>query len=801
MTDAVGRQFGNYRLLRLLGQGGFADVYLGEHIYLRTQAAIKLLQTRMTQDDLNTFLGEARTVSSLIHPHIIRVLEFGVEGTTPFLVMDYAPNGTLRQRHPKGTRLTPPAIVPYVRQVASALQYAHDRKFIHRDVKPENMLLGQNNEILLSDFGIALAAQSSRYQSTQEVAGTLAYMAPEQLNGRPVPASDQYALGIIVFEWLTGERPFHGSFAEIASQHMLSIPSLLKEKIPEITPDIDEVVHRALAKDPQQRFARVEAFAVAFEQAVQPLRPLAPFILPSPNPPGPQPFGNNVPGLSSPDFRANQPVQPPFPGSRPGQPSQPLMGSNIPAPPPPPDFGANRAGEAPRPPYSMGNLQQQGQPFPPVGNQSMPSAPNYPAGPMRQPSGTTFVVPPGQGGPPGYADNTSPGAPSPHEPKPPRRSISRRAVVIGLAGVAGVTILGGGALFALSQKQTGTAGNTATPTANKGSTPTTAPTAGATDTSTPGSGSENSTPTASSTPFAAPGTISYNGHSRYVTAIAWSPNGTQIVSASGDNTVQVWDAATGNSLYTYSGHKNPVNAVVWSHDGQYIYSASDDVQVWQATNGTKQFTYPGHTQTVRTLGLSPDGKRMASGSDDSTIQIWDAATGSHFIDHNAQTGVRALSWSPDGKHIVSTKYDQVEVWDSTTGNTLSTYNGHSGHNVNTVAWSGDGKHVASGSDDKTVQVWDAFSLSPSYTFPGHSQPVYDVAWSPDSRRIASSGADTTVQVWNSNNGTNRIVYHGHNSPVNTVMWSPNGSHIASGSGDPNVSDGSDDHSAQIWQPS
>src|SRR5215469_5480203 len=147
-------QLGNYRLICLLGQGGFADVYLGEHIYLKTQAAIKVLQMRLGNDELESFLSEARTVARLVHPHIVRVLEFGVEGSTPFLVMDYAPNGTLRQRHPKGTQLWLDTIMHYVRQIAAALQYAHDKKLIHRDVKPENLLLSSNNTILLSDFGI-----------------------------------------------------------------------------------------------------------------------------------------------------------------------------------------------------------------------------------------------------------------------------------------------------------------------------------------------------------------------------------------------------------------------------------------------------------------------------------------------------------------------------------------------------------------------------------------------------------------------------------------------------------------------
>ncbi len=186
MANRLGQQLGNYGLTKLLGQGGFAEVYLGEHIHLGTQAAIKVLHTQLTSDDVDKFRAEARTIAHLIHPHIVRILEFGVEDKTPFLVMDYAPHGTLRQHHPKGVALPLATIAPYVKQIAEALQYAHDEKIIHRDVKPENMLLGRRNDILLSDFGIALVAQSSRYQSTQDMAGTMAYMSPEQIQGKPL---------------------------------------------------------------------------------------------------------------------------------------------------------------------------------------------------------------------------------------------------------------------------------------------------------------------------------------------------------------------------------------------------------------------------------------------------------------------------------------------------------------------------------------------------------------------------------------------------------------------------------------
>jgi serine/threonine protein kinase len=265
MADHVGKQLGNYHLIRLIGQGGFADVYLGEHIHLNTQAAIKVLQARLGGGNLEQFRHEARTIASLVHPHIIRVLDFGLDENIPFLVMDYAPNGTLRHHHPKGTLLPPVVVVSYVTQIASALQYAHDRKLIHRDIKPENLLLGRNNDVLLSDFGLVSIAQSSESQE-REMGGTVPYMAPEQLQGKARMASDQYSLGIIVYEWLSGDRPFRGSFMEIASQHVLAPPPPLFGSVPGISLALEEVVMTALAKDPKQRYPSIQAFATALEK-------------------------------------------------------------------------------------------------------------------------------------------------------------------------------------------------------------------------------------------------------------------------------------------------------------------------------------------------------------------------------------------------------------------------------------------------------------------------------------------------------------------------------------------------------
>ncbi|MBO0797015.1 MAG: protein kinase, partial [Ktedonobacteraceae bacterium] len=265
--DRAGQQYGHYSLLRLLGKGGFAEVYLGQHIYLNTQAAIKVLHTQLTRDEQDNFLNEARIIARLVHPNIVRVLDFGMQGEQPFLVMDYAPNGSLRDRHPRGTPLPLTTAVSYIKQAAAALHYAHHEKLVHRDVKPENMLVGRNGEILLSDFGISVVSQSSQSQHTQEVVGSIPYMAPEQLQGKPRPATDQYALAIIAYEWLTGERPFQGGFTEMYAQHVFTPPPPLHTKNPNIPPEVEQVVLIGLAKDPHQRFADIQAFARALEQA------------------------------------------------------------------------------------------------------------------------------------------------------------------------------------------------------------------------------------------------------------------------------------------------------------------------------------------------------------------------------------------------------------------------------------------------------------------------------------------------------------------------------------------------------
>src|SRR5947207_2470821 len=148
MADRTGQQFGNYRLVSLLGAGGYAEVYLGQHVRFKQQAAIKVLHAYLSGQEAEHFQHEAETIATLAHPSIVRVFDFDVQDGVPFLVMEYAPNGSLRRRSPRGSIVPLPQVVSSVKQVADALQYAHEQKFIHRDVKPENMLLGRHQEVL-----------------------------------------------------------------------------------------------------------------------------------------------------------------------------------------------------------------------------------------------------------------------------------------------------------------------------------------------------------------------------------------------------------------------------------------------------------------------------------------------------------------------------------------------------------------------------------------------------------------------------------------------------------------------------
>jgi eukaryotic-like serine/threonine-protein kinase len=262
---------GDYTLLRQLGQGGSATIYLAEHLYLKNWVALKLLShARADQEEVRRFQVEAYLLTRLHHRNIVQVFDFGWEQNNPFFTMAYAPGGTLRTAFRQQTPLSISGILPTILQLASALQYIHNHFTTHGDVKPENVLLGPNKEIWLGDFGIATITSSGPEKSPgkRAVRGTARYMAPEQIRGNPLPASDQYALAVMVYEWLCGQPPFHGSALEVQVQHVATPPPRLRDRVLSISCAVEHVVLKALEKDPHRRFADVIEFASELHQVV-----------------------------------------------------------------------------------------------------------------------------------------------------------------------------------------------------------------------------------------------------------------------------------------------------------------------------------------------------------------------------------------------------------------------------------------------------------------------------------------------------------------------------------------------------
>lgn len=254
---------GDYHLLRLLGQGNNSEVYLGEHPQFNQPVAVKLLHAHANEREVQRFLTQSAIWSKLEHPHIIHVYDFGLtDSGTPYLVTSYAPRGTLRQRYPRGTLLPLTVVVSYVRQAADALQYVHEHELVHRDVKPQNMLLGACDELILNDFGTATISYSL-VPNAVDFEGTVLYAAPEQLEGRSLRGSDQYALAIMTHELLCGSWPFMGTFEEVAHKHMFEPPPTLRARGIEVPLAVDDVLQRALSKDPASRFRCIQDFANA----------------------------------------------------------------------------------------------------------------------------------------------------------------------------------------------------------------------------------------------------------------------------------------------------------------------------------------------------------------------------------------------------------------------------------------------------------------------------------------------------------------------------------------------------------
>jgi serine/threonine-protein kinase len=268
MIDAGTVIDGRYRVLLRIGSGGMADVYLAEDQLLGRQVAVKLLHHRFAEDQefVERFRREASSAAGLSHPNVVQVFDRGEWDGTYYIAMEYLPGRSLKSIVREGP-LEPVAAVDVVIQVLRAARFAHRRGIIHRDIKPHNVILDEEGRAKVTDFGIARAGVSDMTM-TGSIMGTAQYLSPEQAQGHAVSeASDIYAVGIVLYELLTGSIPFDGETAvSIALKQVAAPPPVPSALNPAVPPELDAVVLRALAKDPRERFADADQFIAALEQ-------------------------------------------------------------------------------------------------------------------------------------------------------------------------------------------------------------------------------------------------------------------------------------------------------------------------------------------------------------------------------------------------------------------------------------------------------------------------------------------------------------------------------------------------------
>ncbi len=282
MTNLVGQSLGRYHILEQLGEGGMATVYKAYDTRLETDVAVKVIRTEnltmaTMERALKRFEREAKALARLTHPNIVKVTDFGEHDDKPYLVMIYLPGGTLKQRlgKPIPWQATARLLIP----IAEALDFAHSQNMIHRDVKPSNILLTQRGQPMLTDFGIAKILdleETADLTGTGMGIGTPEYMAPEQWTGKTSAFSDQYALGVVLYEMLTGRKPYSADTpaAILLKQatEPLPRPSQFTRDLPE---KVEKILLKVLARNPEDRHAGMAEFAKALESAASGQQPPA----------------------------------------------------------------------------------------------------------------------------------------------------------------------------------------------------------------------------------------------------------------------------------------------------------------------------------------------------------------------------------------------------------------------------------------------------------------------------------------------------------------------------------------------
>jgi WD40 repeat protein/serine/threonine protein kinase len=739
---------GTYRLEKRLGKGGMGEVWLARHTLLDEPRAIKIVLGDATENAhlRERFVrGEARNSLKLErHPNIVRVYELGQHEGIPYMVMEFVDGPTLRDILNARKMLTPQETAIYLEQLAQGLDVAHRQNMIHRDIKPGNVLVDQKNGNIakLTDFGLIKDIATSTEDSltgTGQYMGTPAYIAPEQAHGQADARSDIYSLGAMTYEMLAGRPPFVGISTSVLVQHVTSAPPMLRQFNPAIPEAVQQVVLRALAKNPDERYQSALEFARAYRQALQVSEynqalDTAPLGGPMPPVPGPvtrpSPIQNPTPTPNPTPSGVTPPLTPP-----------PSGGYNT----PPPEF----------PTVAQFNPTPTPNPVPPKTAAAAKAFPLVPAiiiGAIALVAIVALVIILVVSGSSGGGGNQTAARTAPAiTPTFTLPAQSNQAVILGGVSRNGVSVM------AVSP-----------------------------DGKLAATGYEDSSLIIWNIETGQKA-VTLTGHSGTITGVDFSPDGKQLVSCSGDNTPRLWNAADGKLLKTLEVQTAGFRNCRFIENGAQIYGIAENNAryIWKVASAEPPASLPQKESRNWLAAFSRDRKIVASVEQDNSILLLEPLTNSEIgrIPTFGEESVYAMAFTTGNERLAIALSDNtVRLWNLPGRSGMPSQqiklDVPGSNSITAMQFSADGKKLMGGSYNGYVGLLDVDSGIFSPAVPVHERLVSGVAFLPGEERAVTVSWDNTIAINQLNPIKNEKRLGSISSEARALAVSPDGKLLA-----------------------
>jgi WD40 repeat protein/tRNA A-37 threonylcarbamoyl transferase component Bud32 len=727
-----------FEILEELGRGGMGVVYRARQAKLNRIVALKMILAgdRAGERDLIRFLAEAEAIAAVRHPHVVQVFEYGESAGRPFMALEYCGGGTLAGRLKAGA-IPPRESAELLSRIARGVAAAHHLGIVHRDLKPANVFFDDAGSPKVADFGLAKREAGADLTQTNAVMGTPAYMSPEQAKGETKfvgPQADVWALGVILYECLTGARPFVGDDTWTIIRAVIeSEPRVPRRLVPGVPRDLELICLKCLAKDSRERYTSAGELATDLERwcAGEPV--------------GVRPAGwlertakwsKRKPTLAAAYALSGV--------------SLVLIGLATGA------IWLWRDADLAR-----GRAQS-----------ALDEAESARIGEKEAKAQVAFL---------NYVHAVDLALREHQANNLERARELLDACPEELRGWEWrhVHRLCHADLATLELPSTKLDGLALSPDGKRIAT-------GAAD------GVPRIWNASDGTLL-----HELRGHTDKVTHAAFSRDGSRLVTSSDDKTARIWEVATGRFRAELKGHREFVHRAAFSPDGARVVTASFDheARVW-TVDGNLLARLVGHAGAIIDAQYSPDGARIITVSRDKTARIWGSGGELlHVLRHS--TEVYGAACNPDGTRIATACHDGTAViWDAATGKQLFALAGHAAR-VSVVAFSPDGRTLATGSYDNTARLWNAADGTLRSKLDGHLDCVETLVFSPDGSKLATGSWDKTIRLWETALGENAGVVLGHTDRVWDLAFSPDGGKLVSSSEDGSVRVWEIDHRERV----